>query len=475
LQDVTQLSLTSDATGTACVLVNDVTSGALEVSFEDPRGYFAPAKRSVPLPASADEAIELGFDPPLSALPLDQPLQSIGLVARSRANAALPEAAELVLSLFADGGERELTRVALDGFGEAHRLSLVSASFGSPGPARLVARLRAHGQERAQTSMGVLRTATVAIELEPGTPRGVEPGATVALRAASALGPAQSGVVEARSQGRSVAAAPVVAGNARLTLPNSGATPLGPLVTVEYVGEGPGWLSGPKLELSTLPPSPSYARYALWIGAALLAALAVALGWRRPPRERPSVEGPVARPRPSLEVIEALGAGAGYRGVVRDAHEGTPVSPAVLTFIGAESGDRVLAQVPANPDGSFHVEESFPPGTRLDVAAPFHATLSAPLPGPGVLQLSLVSRRRALLERLVRWAERSGRPWTERSGEPTPAHVATVAEVQKEPEVERWARSLERLAFGPTPPDAVAEAAAHVTNDPDPDRRGSRS
>ena len=448
-------------------MLSGVTSGSLELSFADPRGYFAPASRSVALPESASEACEVGFDPPPSSLSLDQPLQSIGLVARSRANANLPEAAELVLSLAADGTERELTRVALDGFGEVHRLSLVSASFGSPGPARLVARLQAHGgQERARASVGILRTATVALELSPANADGVLPGATLKVRAASALGPAPSGVVEARSQGRSIAAAPVASGHATLTLPSSTAGTLGPVVTLEYVGEGPGWLSGPILELRSLPPARSYGRYALWITAALLAGLAVALGWRRPARAKPSVEASPVRPRASLEVIEALGAGAGYRGAVRDAHEGTPVSPAVLSFIAEGHGGRVLLQASTQPDGSFQVDSSFPPGTRLEVAAPFHATLAAALPGPGVLQLSLVSRRRALLDRLVRWAERVGRPWTEPSGDPTPARVAAVAGQENEPEVERWARSLERLAYGPTPPDAVAEAAANVTDDP---------
>jgi len=90
----------------------------------------------------------------------------------------------------------------------------------------------------------------------------------------------------------------------------------------------------------------------------------------------------------------------------------------------------------------------------------------APLPVPGVIELSLISRRRALLARLVRWAERRGRPWTQPVGEPTPDHIATVAANEAEPRVERWARGLEYLAFGPTPPDAASEQAAGVIEDP---------
>ena len=85
---------------------------------------------------------------------------------------------------------------------------------------------------------------------------------------------------------------------------------------------------------------------------------------------------------------------------------------------------------------------------------------------PGLLELSLISRRRALMQRLVRWAERRGKPWTRPSGEPTPAQIAAVAVNEAEPEVERWARGVERLAFGPTPPDAAAEQASGVAEDP---------
>jgi hypothetical protein len=195
--------------------------------------------------------------------------------------------------------------------------------------------------------------------------------------------------------------------------------------------------------------------------------LAVVLGWRRPARARPLASTLPPRPRASVEVLETFSHGAGYRGTVRDAHEGTPVSPAVLTFLGPGSPGPVLQQVRVNADGSFDLEgATFPPGTSVEVTAPFHATLRAPLPPPGVLELSLTSRRRALLERLVRWAERQGKPWTRPAGEPTPAHVVAAAQGEAEPHVERWARGMEQLAFGPNPPDAASEIAAGVVEDP---------
>jgi hypothetical protein len=461
-----ELVLVTDAAGRSCVLVTGVPEGSLELSYEDARGYYERAIRRVPLPDSAADAFEIGFDPPLSTLSLDRPLQSLGLVARARAGAALPETAELVLSLVDAGAERELTRVALDGFGEVHRLSVVSALFGQPGPARLIARLHTRaGQERAVTSAAVLRTATVKLQVTASD--GVEPGSTVRIGVASALGPVPTGAIEARSAGRSIGAARVQAGTATLTLPSAPSALLGKTVTFEYVGEGPGWLSGDPVEVRVRPLSPSYARSALWIIAAALAALAVVLGWRRPPRARPAPPVVPQRVRASVELLEAFGPSGGYRGFVHDAHEGDPITPAVVSFIDAGPNRRVLLQLRTGVDGAFSTDSSaFPTGTVLEVTAPYHATLTAPLPEPGLLQLSLVSRRRALLERLVRWAERRGKPWTRPSGEPTPATLATTAHAESEPQVETWARAVEQLAFGASPPDAAREQAAGVVDEP---------
>ena len=467
-----ELLLTTDKAGKLCVNVTGMPSGSVELGYQDARGYFERASRLVPLPQSVASTFEIGFDPPLTTLPLDQPVQELGVVVRSTSGATLPSAAELLLSMTSEGTEKELSRIAIDGLGDIQRLSLVSSSFGRPGPARLVAKLRARdGSELGEVTVPVLRTATVALHVAEAEARDVGPGATIQVQAASTLGPAPSGVVEARSRGISIVVAPVKNGRALIALPSSGGTQLGGSVTLEYVGAGVGWLSGPPLELRLLPPAPSYGRYALWILAALLTAVAVVLGWRRPLRAPPAPAPPAPRVRASVEVVEAFAAGGGYRGWVRDAHEGDAVSPAVVTFIGPGSGGgnaSVLAQLRTSSDGAFAVPSGtpFPPGTVIEVTAPFHATLRAALPGPGVLELSLTSRRRALLDRLVRWAERRGKPWTPAGGEPTPANVAGVAAAEGEAQVGEWARRVEVLAFGAVPPDAAIEQAAGVTEEP---------
>ena len=463
-----ELLLTTDKSGRLCVAVTGMPEGSVELSFQDARGYLERAARVVRLPESVGTSFEVGFDPPLTTLSLDQPVQELGLVARARGSSTPPEAAELLLSLVADGSELELGRVALDGLGEVHRLSVASGSVGHPGPARLVGRLRTHdGQELAQANSAIMRTATVALSLDAGAGASIEPGATLQIHAASTLGPAPTGVVEARSRGLSVAAARVQNGLASLTLPAGSGTLLGNTVSLEYIGAGAGWLPAPPIELRVVAPAASYARYVFWVAAAAFAALAVVLSWRRPPRPRPLSDPLPPRIRASVELIEAFGAGGGYAGHVRDAHDGTAVSPALVTFIGPGAHRPVLLQLRTAGDGSFRVETAgFPDGSLVEVTATLHATLSAPLPVPGVMELSLISRRRALMERLVRWAERRGKPWTRSNGEPTPADIASVAASEAEPEVERWARGLEQLAFGVSPPDAASEQASGVATDP---------
>jgi hypothetical protein len=462
-----ELLLTTDKSGRVCIAVTGMASGSIELSFQDARGYFERTSHVVRLPESVGTSFEVGFDPPLTTLSLDQPVQELGIVARARAGATPPAAAELVLSIIADGSEQELGRAALDGLGEVHRLSVVSGSFGQPGPARLVGKLRTrNGEELAQANSALMRTATVALSVASGSASSVEAGATLHIHAASALGPAPSGVVEARSRGLSVAAARVQNGTATLNLPSAG-TLLGATLTLEYIGAGAGWLSAPPLELRISAPGPSYARYVFWIAAAAVAALAVVLSWQRPPRPRPVSNALPPKVRARVEVLETFAAGGGYAGHVRDAHEGTAISPAAVSFLGPGPNRPVLLQVRTNRDGSFRVETAvFPSETLVEVTAPLHATLTAPLPAPGVIELSLISRRRALMERLVRWAERRGKPWTRAVGEPTPADIASVASTEAEPDVERWARELERLAFGVNPPDAASEQANGVADDP---------
>jgi hypothetical protein len=76
------------------------------------------------------------------------------------------------------------------------------------------------------------------------------------------------------------------------------------------------------------------------------------------------------------------------------------------------------------------------------------------LPEAGELDVALVLRKRALLDRLVAWARRRGLPFDARP-EPTPGHVRRAA--AGEFTVARWADAVERAAFGGQVVDAHAE------------------
>ena len=106
----------------------------------------------------------------------------------------------------------------------------------------------------------------------------------------------------------------------------------------------------------------------------------------------------------------------------------------------------------------------------MGLDARWHARLKRPLPQPGLLKIHLVTRRRALLNRLVDWAERMGYPWRTRI-EPTPADVRGTAARQDMPQVERWAESIEGAAFGP---EAVDEARENEIRGQEPHWERSR-
>jgi len=172
-----------------------------------------------------------------------------------------------------------------------------------------------------------------------------------------------------------------------------------------------------------------------------------------------------------LDVIEVGPVRSGWRGRVLDAHEGAAIAGARVAIIAPSfEGDGLKASALTDDDGRFELPATERvEGSRLEATARWHATLSKPLPPAGHVVVSLVSRRRAVLGRLVEWANRMGKPWT-RPGDPTPGHVASVARGRHAEDVGDWARSVEHAAFGPEPPDEDEERRIH---DQEPAWRGA--
>jgi hypothetical protein len=132
---------------------------------------------------------------------------------------------------------------------------------------------------------------------------------------------------------------------------------------------------------------------------------------------------------------------------VIDADERTPVARARVS-IERPGFDRrdVVASTTTDDQGMFVLEPTDPlPGDELSAEAPLHAPLRSPLPARGDLRVALVLRRRALLDRLVSWAHRRGKPF-DLYADPTPAQLRRAA--GPDLGVVRWATAVERAAYG---------------------------
>jgi hypothetical protein len=120
--------------------------------------------------------------------------------------------------------------------------------------------------------------------------------------------------------------------------------------------------------------------------------------------------------------------------------------------------ERVQAVVEgrSGEDGRFTLAAvDLVPGDEIVVEGDVHAKLRDVAPRSGDLRVALVLRRRALLDRLVGWARKRGKPFDARP-DPTPGHVRRAA--GSESPVGRWADAIEKAAFGGEVVDAAAQA-----------------
>ena len=231
-----------------------------------------------------------------------------------------------------------------------------------------------------------------------------------------------TGTVEARLGDVIVGAAPLDRGEARLVLTFAMPASSEAALRLRYVPDAPWYQPGGELSL-TLPmraPSP-------WKKVPLaLAALAV-IAWlvlarlpsRAPATDTPGPSGPPAlHPEARVELVRAGPAARGWTGRVRDAHDGFALQRARIAV--ERPGFRameVMVQTVSDPAGAFVLPAlEVRPGDVLLAEGPLHATLRRPMPPAGELDVALVLRKRAVLDRLVAWARRRGKPFDARAG-----------------------------------------------------------
>jgi hypothetical protein len=269
-----------------------------------------------------------------------------------------------------------------------------------------------------------------------------------------------SGTIEMRVGQQLVAAAPLRSGRARVTATFQAVSPGEVALDLRYRPDAPCFRAGndQTLLLPVVGPKP-WSRV-----ATLLAGLAV-LGWFLVPR-LPSRRAALTAPLPpeatagivlrELEGSRADGAD-GWDGRVLDAHDRRPIGNAHIQIERPGfRGSEVVIETRSIVDGTFRIP-AVPagPSDQLLVADPLYTPLRRPLPTFGYLEITLVQRRRALLDRLVAWGKARGGAFDVKP-EPTPAQIREAAG-PKSPAA-AWADAVEKAFYGGTVIDARVQS-----------------
>jgi len=402
--------------------------------------------------------------------------------------------AGLVLRLLDEHGG-VLAEAATDAGGLA-RLIVPDAKLGPPGPATL--RLQFDGDPRhgkAAHEIACERRVRVAIHPHETDVEGraqgeeTEDGATLELDVTSSEGlRVPGGSVEGLVDGAVVGAAPVADGRARLTLVHveslvaKGRSPgeRRPGLVVRYVPEVPWYAAGQPTALTL-----TVHHTLLWRRGVVVAVGLAIFVWFFLSRSRflsatraslvgaqteGDSEAHLAHARIDVVAANEI-AHAAWEGRVVDAHDGASVGGAIVAIERAGFASlETVAQTTSDLEGRFTLDVAVAavrPGDQISAYGPLHARMSRPIPVRGVLHVALVSRRRAVLRRLIEWARRRGAPF-HGVGEPTPAQIRRAA--GDDGQIVQWASAVEATAFGHAQVDAQAEAEVdrlgHETDEP---------
>ena len=454
----------SNGAGSLCVRFDGTPERAeFELSFVDTDGLYAATTRKV-VADRATRSVQMAFAPAPSVLALERESQVLTLATRpipALAAAEPLESLSITLTMKRDGQAAQTLGVSSVEIGGNAEFRVPSRLLGAPGPLEISAEFA--GSDTTRAARALTRATATAVALlslaEPIAPSHPESGVRIRVRVHSVAGAVRSGLVEARSGGALLGSTRVSAGSAEFDLQLDESTAKSHPIELRYASDSPWWLAGPELSvvIPVLPPSPW--RRLVWIAAVVVLGSWLLLGWQRPRRRERRANAPAPRHavRAPVDVIEVGDRHSGWRGRVLDAHDGTPiVGAAVLVRLPAFDTSGVVRTAHTDEQGAFALEGAEPPGpgAALEVRAPYHSPLAAPMPPPGTLVLSLTSRRRTLLSRFVEWATHDG-GW-ERHGEATPGEVARRTDRR---EVASWASALDEAAFGPDPLSEAKEQA----------------
>lgn len=314
-----------------------------------------------------------------------------------------------------------------------------------------------------ETTATVTRYARVRLEVNTHKIEG-EPsrGLDIQVHATTSRGPVVSGTVQALFGASVVGTGAVRDGVSSLTVlvvPPRGMETLP--IEFRYVPDAPFYEPGAPVQLAIRVKRSSAVLRFVPVVALLGVAAWLLQGWRRPKRREPLARGEQNWPvgNATIEVLRPSSDPLRWSGKVVDAHDGTPIAHATVRVIAPSFVDLdVVVTASTDVGGAFAFTLTSSRGDlRLRTESSMHAELERVLPPPSDMLISLISRRRMLLQRLVDWARRAGRPW-DAAPESTPGHLYRVARRQRRnDDVAVWAETLERKAYGPELVDARAE------------------
>lgn len=453
-------SFATDAAGEVCLTIAQAR-GAAELVLRFPGdALYLPVEARVALqPGSAE--LRLAFEAPSLELDLDVPEQRVTLEwsGPGADTATLPR---IALQLEEGGRARTIDTLDWERQAATLRARIASTELGAAGPARLLARASGSGDAPPIVAEAVvLRSATVRLERERlSATRDV---LELEVAATSAAGVPSGGWVELRGAQQSLGSSPLAGGAARLQLALTADTPRE--LEVRYHADDPWWLPGEPLVLDLADAGDS--QPARWPWLALLAPIGYVCvrALQRPAPRRPrSVRRPPPRP---VTVAGATPAAppapiSGWAGTVTDAHDGRPIAGARITaLLPSLREESPSVSTTSDTEGYFvlpSLREPIPEGAQLRVSSRLHSDLHRPLPPQGRVSVVLTLRKRALLERLIRWARAAGPPW-HRAAEPTPGEVVDVALRRGDRETALWAEGIQMAAFAGADVDEQHEAA----------------
>lgn len=469
--------VSTDERGAFCVVATgQLANATFRASFAGNKFYEGTDSSVTPVP-EGEQRVQtiLRFDAPPTSLDLDKETHTVSVSLRiSRSDAARLLVAStkqegLTLNLVDERGA-VVAKATTRGDGKA-RFDLASSALDGPGDGELRAEFAGDGQlAPAKASVAITRVATATVLVPKAVGGDPDSGVAIEVEVTSRHGEVNDGVVEAVVGNDAVGAARVERGRARLVATFQGGAAGKVPVTVRFVPGSPFWRAGPAAQTEIVVDGPSIVRQVILalVGVGLLGW--IVMKWRRAPKseKRDSVLPPPPSGRPEILVLDRPSGLRGWRGVVTDAHDGYAIAGAELSVVTPSFEARSpLVRVTTDAEGRFAIDlADVPKDARLIVEGELHATYEQALPAPSLLRVAVVTRRRALLDRLVRWARSQGSPF-DSSKEPTPGHVRRVAARTGSGEVETWASRVEHAAFGP---EAVTSDVERTIVDREPGR-----